>query len=240
MVIPSKGGEIVMHLEKIQNEAPKLPALVMQSLIRAMQDGYIQVGKPLPSERVLAESLGVGRGSLRECLAILDFLGAIETTGNRKTVVRDAYYIQRAIVFMELCCRLDSQDALMDFRLVNESHIAERACERATEDDLAALRDALRLLDERPWDISGEIAFHEALATASHNEVLAATLNLFISTITDFRSRLYSLPDYVVQAQESHQAIYDAVAARDTRRARYEIYRHLNIAQNFLKEHPEL
>lgn len=229
-----------MHLEKIQNEAPKLPELVMQSLIRAMQDGHIQVGEPLPSERDLAESLGVGRGSLRECLAILDFLGAIETTGNRKKVVRDAYYIQRAITFMNLCCRIDSQEVLMDYRLVNESHIAELACERATEEDFAALRDALRQLDERPWDIAGEIAFHEALATASHNEVLAATLNLFTSMITDFRSRFYSLPDYVVQAQESHQAIYDAVHARDARRARYEIYRHLNIAQNFLIAHPEL
>lgn len=229
-----------MHLEKIQNEAPKLPELVMQSLIRAIEDGHIQVGEPLPSERDLAESLGVGRGSLRECLAILDFLGAIETTGNRKKVVRDAYYIQRAITFMDLCCRIDSQEVLMDFRLVNESHIAELACERATEEDFAALREGLRLLDERPWDIAGEIAFHEALANASHNEVLAATLNLFTSMITDFRSRFYKLPDYVTQAQESHQAIYDAVYARDARRARYEIYRHLNIAQNFLIAHPEL
>lgn len=229
-----------MGLERIQNEAPKMPELVMQSLVGAIRDGYIEVGKDMPSERDLAERLGVGRGSLRECLAVLSFLGVIESKGNRKRVVRDAYYIQRAISFMKLCCQIDSPEIFMEFRLVNESHIAELACEQATEQDLAALRAAIQLLDERPWDISGEIAFHEALATASHNEVMASTLNLFISMITDFRSRLYRLSDYVAQAQESHQAIYEAVRDHDKSRARDEIARHLAIAQRFIREHPEL
>ena len=69
----------------------------MQSLLKAIEEGHTQVGKELPSERDLAEDLGVGRGSLRECLAVLDFLGAIESKGNRKKVVRDAHYIRRAM-----------------------------------------------------------------------------------------------------------------------------------------------
>ena len=70
-----------MELQKIQTNTTKLPQLVMRSLIDAIEKGYIQVGKELPSERELAEKLGVGRGSLRECLAILEFLGAIENRG---------------------------------------------------------------------------------------------------------------------------------------------------------------
>ena len=73
-----------MHIEKIQqNTNPRVPELIMQSLIKAMEDGHIRVGEDLPSERDLAEMLGVGRGSLRECLAILEFLGAIDGRGNR-------------------------------------------------------------------------------------------------------------------------------------------------------------
>lgn len=68
-----------MQLDKIQNTSPKIPELIMQSLIGAIEAGHIHVGEELPSERELAESLGVGRGSLRECLAILEFLGAIES-----------------------------------------------------------------------------------------------------------------------------------------------------------------
>lgn len=229
-----------MRLEKIQNESPKIPELVMQSLIKALEDGHIQVGKELPSERDLAEDLGVGRGSLRECLAVLDFLGAIESKGNRKKVVRDAHYIQRAIGFVKICCRIDDQGTLMEFRLVNEAHIAELACQRATEEDLTAILAAVKALEERHWDPSADVAFHEALATACHDEVFAATMKLFISMIADFRSRFYSLPDYVVQAQESHQAIYEAVRDRDVQRARQEVERHLRIAQGFVDQYPEL
>ena len=105
---------------------------------------------------------------------------------------------------------------------------------------LDAIYAAVKMMEERPWDAAAEIAFHEALAAASHNEVLAATLNLFISMITDFRNRFYSLPDYVARAQESHQAIYESVRDRDRHRARYEIERHLRIAQEFVDQHPEL
>lgn len=74
-----------MHIEKIQqNNAPRVPELIMQALVKAIEDGHIRVGEDMPSERDLAEMLGVGRGSLRECLAILEFLGAIDSRGNRK------------------------------------------------------------------------------------------------------------------------------------------------------------
>ena len=88
-----------MQLEKIRFVSPKIPELVMQALISAIESGQIQVGEELPSERDLAEHLGVGRGSLRECLAILEFLGAIENSGSRKKVARDADYIRRAVSF---------------------------------------------------------------------------------------------------------------------------------------------
>ena len=47
-----------MQLEKIQIASPKLPELVMQALISAIDNGQIRVGEELPSERDLAETLG--------------------------------------------------------------------------------------------------------------------------------------------------------------------------------------
>ena len=68
-----------MTLSKINYDSPKLPQLVAQTLINAIESGQIQVGQELPSERDMAEMLGVSRGPLRECLAILEFLGAIQS-----------------------------------------------------------------------------------------------------------------------------------------------------------------
>ena len=108
-----------MHLQKIQNNNPKLPQLVSQALIDAIESGQIQVGQELPSERDLAETLGVSRGALRECLAILEFLGAIEKQGYRKIVLRGADYIRKVMSFIQVSVQADKQDEFNEFRKVN-------------------------------------------------------------------------------------------------------------------------
>ena len=110
-----------MHIEKIQqNTAPRVPELIMQALVKAIEDGHIRVGEELPSERDLAEMLGVGRGSLRECLAILEFLGAIDGRGNRKVLLRDADYIQKARTWIECSNEMGGTEPFNEFRRVIE------------------------------------------------------------------------------------------------------------------------
>ena len=222
-----------MHLQKIQNNMPKLPELVMQSLIEAIEGGQIQVGQDLPSERDLAEKLGVGRGSLRECLAILEFLGAIENRGYRKAVVREADYIRKAISFIQISVQADTQDDFNEFRKVNEMAIAAFACERATEEDLTAIAATLERMEKRPDDYMADVEFHDALAVASHNTMLAGTIHLVNSMIADLRNRYFDLPDFAQTALESHQAIYEAVKARNIPVAQQAMKHHLEIVDEF-------
>ena len=121
-----------MQLDKIQNTSPKIPELIMQSLIGAIEAGHIHVGEELPSERELAESLGVGRGSLRECLAILEFLGAIESRGNRKVRPRNADFIQKVRTWIESANQMDTRRTFNEFRQVIEVGMV-RACLRACD-----------------------------------------------------------------------------------------------------------
>ena len=179
-----------MHLQKIQNSNPKLPQLVSQALIDAIESGQIQVGQELPSERDLAETLGVSRGALRECLAILEFLGAIENRGYRKAVVREADYIRKALSFIQISVQADTQDDFNEFRKINEMAIAALACERATEGDLAAIASALVRMQKTPGDSSADVDFHDALAIASHNTMLAGTIHLVNTMIAETTQRL--------------------------------------------------
>ncbi len=228
-----------MTLAKIQNDSPKIPELVMQSLIAALERGTIQVGDELPSERDLAETLGIGRGSLRECLAVLEFLGSIETRGNRKVVIRDAEYIRNAIYFVRVSNRDDIQEEFLEFRRINESAIAELACQRATEEDLAAMEHCLRRMKAHPEDPLTDVDFHVALARASHNALLASASHLVNSMIAGIRERFFELPDYPSIAYESHMQIYSAVRDRDQERARRETERHLQIVREFSREYPD-
>lgn len=227
-----------MQMEKIQHTSPKIPELVMQALIAAIENGHICVGGELPPERELAETLGVGRGSLRECLAILEFLGAIESRGNRKVVARGADYIQKAISFVRVSNQTDIQQDFNEFRRVNEVAIVGLACERATEEDLAAIREAVQMLAEAPDDYMNDVRFHDALAVASHNVMLAATIHLVNSMIAEIRTRFFGRPDYQQRTQESHNAIYEAVRDRDVARAQREMELHLKIVEDFSKKYP--
>lgn len=229
----------MMTLEKIQVVSPKIPELVMQALITAIEKGQIQVGAGLPSERDLAETLGVGRGSLRECLAILEFLGAIATRGNRKVVVRDADYIRKAISFVRVSNQMDTQKDFNEFRRVNEVAIVELACARATEEDLTAIYKAIEHLEAEPDNYMCDVEFHDALAVASHNVMLAATMHLVNSMIADIRQRFLGRPNYQQLTHRSHCAIFEAVKDRDPVRARNEMVAHLSIVEDFSKKYPD-
>lgn len=227
-----------MAFEKIQNTNPRIPELIMQSLIKEIESGEIAVGGDLPSERDLAEALGVGRGSLRECLAILEFMGAIESRGNRKVLVRDADYIQKVTSWIENASELNTQQTFNEFRRVIETGIVELACERATEEDLIAIEKTLKAMEVSPDDYMNDVAFHDAVAVASHNSMLASTIHLVNNLIADVRIRFWDLPYYQERTLISHKNIYEAIKAKDVRRAQLEMILHLEIVREFSEKYP--
>ena len=228
-----------MQIEKIQQASvPRVPELIMQALVKAIEDGHIRVGEELPSERDLAETLGVGRGSLRECLAILEFLGAIDSRGNRKVLLRDADYIQKARSWIDCSNEMGGTETFNEFRRVIEVGIVGLACERATEEDMRALDVAVKHLEKDPSNYMYDVEFHDTLAVASHNAMLASTIHLVNNLIADVRMRFWDLPSYQERTQQSHHDIYNAVKARDAARAQQEMIRHLNIVSEFAEHYP--
>ena len=204
-----------MAIERIQNSSPKIPELIMQALIKEIESGGIAIGRDLPSERELADALGVGRGSLRECLAILEFMGAIESRGNRKVLLRDADYIQKVTSWIEIANDMSTQQTFNEFRRVIETGIVELACERATEEDLISIEKTLISMENEPSNYMNDVAFHDAVAVASHNAMLASTIHLVNNLIADVRIRFWDLPYYQEKTLRSHRSIYEAIRARD-------------------------
>ena len=228
-----------MQLERIQNNAPKIPELVMQSLLTAMENGQIKMGEELPPERDLTATLGISRGSLRECLAILEYLSIIETRGNRKIVVKDASYFRKAVSFVRLSVSRSTQEDWAEFRRANEIAIVELACERATEQDLDRLNESVLRLERDLYDYTADVEFHCNLARASHNAIFAATIDLAAGMIADLRIRYYKLPNYYQRTADSHRLIFQAVKNRDKAVAIAEMERHLHLVYEFMEESGE-
>ena len=222
-----------MQFEKIQNNGPKVPELVMDSLLKAMEAGTIRVGEELPPERDLAEALGISRNSLRECLAILSFMGIVENRGNRKILVKYADRFRKARSLIDLSYSQDTFEDFMEFRRTNEREIARLACIRATEEDLERLRNSVERLEADATDFEADVDFHVNLAYASHNTIFAAMLNYVNSLILELRMRFFEREEYHGKTAEAHRRIYEAVKARDEELAAYEMGRHLRIIENY-------
>ena len=222
-----------MQFEKIQNNGPKVPELVMDSLLKAMEAGTIRVGEELPPERDLAEALGISRNSLRECLAILNFMGIVENRGNRKILVKHADRFRKARSLIELSYSQDTFEDFMEFRRTNEREIARLACRRATEEDLERLRNSVERLESDASDFEADVEFHVDLAYASHNTIFAAMLNYVNSLILELRMRFFEREEYHGKTAEAHRRIYEAVLARDEELAAYDMGRHLRIIENY-------
>lgn len=227
-----------MSFDKIQTASPTVPELVLDSLLRAIEEGKLQIGSELPPERDLAEALGISRNSLRECLSILNFMGIVENRGNRKILVKNADYFRKARSLLALSYSADTFEDFMEFRRTNEREIARLACRRATAEDLERLRSSVERLEADATDYLADVEFHVNLAYASHNTIFAAMLDFVNSLILELRMRFFEREDYHGKTAEAHRRIYEAVLARDEELAAYEMGRHLKLIENY-EDHGE-
>ncbi|MCD8140284.1 MAG: FCD domain-containing protein [Planctomycetaceae bacterium] len=222
-----------MPFEKVKQVAPKVSELVMHSILKAIDTGTIEPGGDLLPERDLAVELGVGRGSLRECLAILEFLGVIESRGNRKVVVKTAESARKALSVVRVAEQEDLGPAFLEFRRFLESAIVPLACERGTAEDFRALHAGVDAMAQDLTDADADRAFHAALARASHNPLFAALLDLADAKLSDLRVRLFRTPGNPEKALAANRALGGAVVARDKRAAKRELDGYLRLVEAF-------
>ncbi len=222
-----------MPFEKIKQVAPKVSELVMHSILKAIDSGAIEPGGDLLAERDLATELGVGRGSLRECLAVLEFMGVIESRGNRKVVVKTSESARKAVSFIRLCDQDDADSAFGEFRRFLETAVATLACERGTTEDFRALRDRVGELEQDLTDACADREFHAALARASHNAMFAALHDIADARLSGLRVRFFRMPGNPEKALACDRAICQAVSARDKRAAKREMDGYLRAIDAF-------
>jgi GntR family transcriptional repressor for pyruvate dehydrogenase complex len=206
--------------------------IIKQILQMIREDGY-EVGQRLPSERDLADQLGVSRPSVREAIAGLEVLGIVETRIGSGIVVRDLAPMERdqaSPAFAELEFAEDeSPYEIMAVREILETGAIRMAVERATERDIEDIRVALEAMitaaqSPHQYDIQVDFNFHLAVVKASHNTLLIRIMESLGELVNQ---RLYRRDPVRAAIQtEDHRLIYEAVKARDVDKAVASIQRH--------------
>jgi GntR family transcriptional repressor for pyruvate dehydrogenase complex len=203
-------------------------SLVAEHIQAAILQGRLRPGARLPTERDLAAQFGVSRLSVREALRILESRGLVSVAVGAKggvtvgrpdpSLIRDSL---AAMVAQEFIHPLDLAEA----RKVLEVATAGLAAARATEEDRRAMRAAVErtaeaLAGDPAKYVEASVAFHLAVARASHNRALELTLASLRAALEMAFTEIRSLPDSPHRAYRDHLAILEAVERRDEEAAR--------------------
>ena len=119
----------------------RLPASVAAQIEEMVASGRLRHGRQLPSERRLAELLGVSRGSVREAITELEVKGLVTRragSGTHIQVPAHSLFTGPIVSGFDLSDRETTE--LLDLREAVEPGIAARAAERATEADVEEIR----------------------------------------------------------------------------------------------------
>lgn len=217
-----QGAEPSLAFERAPRR--KLVETVAERLLEAVRTQ--PQGTRMPSERALAEQLGVGRSTVREALNGLAALGALDIRHGRGVFVASS-----------ASQRLDDEpvapafvraqtNALIEARLVVQPEVARLAAARRTESDLRALEKVLegqqRLATGGSADRATRfgVEFNVRLAEAAKNEVLSGFIRSLFHRMLERVPRLYELADgFGAWDVEEHRRIYQAVGDGDGERA---------------------
>jgi GntR family transcriptional repressor for pyruvate dehydrogenase complex len=234
------GGKPHLALEPVRPLA--LKERVIRQLTRLIEDGALQPGDQLPSERELSEELQVSRGTVREAVQLLQALGLLEIRHGSGTFVRlakDARGLREE--WREWTIRhAERIHDLLEIRKALEPFAAELAAQRAGQENVDAMEEALEAMQPAVDSpdvtalIQADLAFHHALCAAAGNAALSEFADALGEQLVQERGAIWNIAGRPARSLFEHREIYEAVRAADPQRAREAVLDHLNSVEEDL------
>ena len=210
-------------------KVPKSSDVLAERLRQEILDESYPLGTALPTERELVSATGLSRGSVREALRILEAQGLVNTRAGRyggTTVTQPSDNLLAGHINLYARGRDVQLKSLVEVRQAIEPMIAYLAALNRSDEDLEILREISGRLDEAAEVDVGRFLeenadWHDALAAASHNELLCA-LGLSIRGLMLEASRIenFASDEVRLRVRNSHHRILKAIEDGDGDAAR--------------------
>jgi GntR family transcriptional regulator, transcriptional repressor for pyruvate dehydrogenase complex len=195
--------------------------------------GGLNPGERLPPERELCARLNVSRTVVREALNLLEARGLISIEHGRGAVVSGGNIgAVRDTLGLILRVRPKALWELLEMRKILEVEISGLAAERATVEDIEAMRTQLERMvasiDTPRGYVDADVEFHASLARGARNGVLLTMLEPIVDLLRASRRVSASRrPGSALRALGEHEEILRRVEVGDAEGARREMRAHL-------------
>jgi GntR family transcriptional repressor for pyruvate dehydrogenase complex len=217
-----------------------LVADIVNRLTKMIASGELCPGQMLPPQRVLARRFGVGRNTVREAIQSLVTLGLLEARAGKGTWVReeaqaplvDPILLGARVSHMEVA-------ALHEARSVIEAATTELAASRATVSDIERISSALESMEEGLTDVTAfakaDLEFHQAVADASHNELLRQFYGVTRSLMTEVTEVVVESPAVRAKALSDQREILEAIMRHEPEAARAAAAKHVEWVRGMIE-----
>lgn len=221
-----------------RSEGRTLVQTAMQAVTDFIRDQRLRVGDTLPGEAHFAEQLDVSRAVMREAFGALAALKLIDVGNGRKPRVGalDGSIISTALDHAVSTAQITVPE-IWDVRRTIETRTAALAAQSRSEaeaDEIIAL--AKSMTDDRddvPKRTSHDIAFHLAVARASHNALFLQIVSSFaplmaVAVPAAWRTRKAKREQQLMI--DRHMDVALAIKARDAKAAAAAMSAHFDSA----------
>ena len=208
---------------------------VVTHFMERLVSGDLKPGDKLPSERTLAENLGVSRTVVREAIKILCERGLVNVQVGKGAYITqpDPQCITESLKIL-FHLEQGTVDNVIEIRKFLEIPLAGMAAQRVTpanvEEMSSLLRGMERLIgDETAYGeyIQIDLEFHLAIARATQNPLFILLIKPIINLMQRTRWLITRAPRSYERSHFHHMSVFNAIVQNDEAAARAAMAAHL-------------
>ena len=222
-------------------QSSKIFEQIAQQIEKRILSGELQNGDRLPTERELSQQFHASRTAVREAMKTLAQRGLVDMRPGRGTIVIDgtSQAMRHSMGLMMKVGQAGSSVNLVELREIIEPEIAALAAVRATNEQIAGMREAVEVMDSHINEADAYIAadndFHRALATGTQNILILTLIDSIVDLLSEQRKLIFSTDGAPERGQIHHKRILESVIHHDVEAAREAMRAHLHQVREDVK-----
>jgi DNA-binding FadR family transcriptional regulator len=229
-------------LDSVRKARKRVSAVdaIVDNFRTMIESGALRVGDDLPTERDMAEQLGVSRNTFREAIKRLEAYGVVETRQKQGArIANNSVDAMISILSFRLGASTQTFQDVQHFRGVLETGLVPDIVARCTEEDVEALTEINeRLAAPRAVTTLAEIdlSFHKRLLAIAGNDTALKIYDVLSGVILQIMT-LGKAQSGSALALATHRTIIAALAAGAEAELRQTLSDHMGLGLQYLAAH---
>ena len=225
-----------MNQKKISQEYEK----AIQYIYELMKSGELTIGSRLPTERALAETLGIGRNSTREALSIMHGMGLIERRqGSGNYISENVGQSIKQTILMMIALKTVTKREVCEFRRMMEKSVCNAVIHTGLmKEQQERLESMVNRMMTETGDALVDIdkAFHEELIADTGNNLWITLMEAVVEVYREWIDYVIKHADGIKKKKllKTHEMIYDSLIKKNIETLNTAIDEHYDIIEELL------